>query len=412
MGSAKKLAVLGALYLVQGLPFGFQGSALQLYLLDRGVSLAGVGFAGALALPWMLKILFAPFVDRYYSRRFGRRRSWILPLQAGLASTCLAAAFVPADEQLAVLLGLVFAMNLFAAIMDIAVDGLAVDVLEPGELGYGNIAQVVGYKFGMLAGGGLSVWASDYVGWSGAFGGMAVVVVVVMAAIFVFSEPKSDRRSAEPAPTTLPDLLALLARALRVRSMMWLLLFVATYKVGESMADAMFKPFLYGVGFSKQDIALWVVSWGMGFSILGSVLGGVLASRISLLRAVAITATLRALAVGGEWWLSTHVPTSAEVITVTAVEHLCGGALTTAMFALMMSSVDSRIGATHYTLLATVEVAGKAPGALLSGVVAQRWSLMDMFGLATLLSVAFLGLLWPVARATGRPSADEPSPGS
>lgn len=398
----RKLAILSCAYFVQGLPFGFQSSALQLYLLDRDVSLTGVGFASALALPWMLKILLAPFVDRYYSQKWGRRRSWILPMQTALASTCLAAAFVPADEGLYVLLGLVFLMNLFAATMDIAVDGLAVDLLDQRELGYGNIAQVVGYKLGMLTGGGVLVWASVYVGWGPCFAGMAGLVCIAIVVMFLFREPRPSDAAASGRAESVGDLFRALFDALKVPSMGWLLLFIATYKLGESMADSMFKPFLYEADFSKEQIALWVVSWGMGFSILGSVIGGVLASRIGLLRAVAITASLRALSVGGEWWLSTHVPTEMEVIVVTTVEHLCGGALTTAMFALMMSQVDARIGATHYTLLATIEVAGKAPGPFVSGWIADTWSLPTLFALATGLSVAFLVLLWPLARARAK----------
>jgi MFS family permease len=410
MGAARKLAILSSLYLVQGLPFGFQSSALQLYLLDEGVSLTGIGFASALALPWMLKILVAPFVDRYYAARWGRRRSWILPMQAGLASTCLAAAMVPPGDGLVVLLALVFAMNAFAATMDIAVDGLAIDLLDSKELGYGNIAQVVGYKLGMLIGGGVLVWASASVGWGPCFAGMGALVLLVSALTLAMREPVAVRgtgEAEEDVPETLGGLVEILVKAVRVPSMAWLLLFVATYKLGESMADSMFKPYLYGAGLSKEDIGLWVVSAGMAFSIAGSFAGGILASRTNLLRAVAITAILRALAVGGEWWLSTHVPTLTEVVVVTAAEQVFGGALTTAMFALMMSRVDARIGATHYTLLATVEVAGKAPGPFFSGLIADTFGLPATFALATGLSVLFLGLLWPVARATAR--AREPA---
>ena len=76
-----RLGILWTLYFVQGLPFGFQATALPVYLRSAGMTLAGVGLATALALPWSLKILWAPLVDRYGSARFGRRRSWILPLQ-------------------------------------------------------------------------------------------------------------------------------------------------------------------------------------------------------------------------------------------------------------------------------------------------------------------------------------------
>ena len=87
---------------------------------------------------------------------------------------------------------------------------------------------------------------------------------------------------------------------------------------------------------------------------------------------------------------------------MTCFEHLFGGALTTAMFAYMMSRVDRRIGATHYTLLAAVEVWGKLPAAWLSGFIAARASYATLFAVATVLSVAFLALLAPLARSRAR----------
>jgi hypothetical protein len=142
----------------------------------------------------------------------------------------------------------------------------------------------------------------------------------------------------------------------------------------------------------------------MLFSIVGSIGGGMLASRRPLLQAVGIAAALRALPVAGEWWLSLVVPTPERVIAVTCAEHLFGGALTTAMFAYMMGRVNKRIGATHYTLLAAIEVWGKLPSAWASGFVAAHTSYSFLFGLATVLSVAFLALLVPLG-AAGRAAA-------
>lgn len=392
---AGKLSILAVLYFVQGLPFGFQLTALPAYLREAGVSLTGIGLASALGLPWMLKFVWGPAVDRWGSRRLGRRRAWILPLQVGLALSCAAAAFARPEDDLFALLALVLLMNLFAATMDVAVDALAVDVLEVEELGYGNIAQVVGYKVGMLAGGGLLVWASATIGWRGLFFAMAGLVLLGFAATLFFREPVDarDTRGDEP---TLGGILARLGRALRRPGTAWLVVFVATYKLGETLADAMFRPFLVDVGYSVQEIGLWLGTWGMVVSLVGSFAGGILASKIGLWRALAITATLRAAAVGGEWWLSMVEPTVPRVVAVIAAEQCFGGMLTTALFAFLMFQVDRRIGASHYTLLATIEVAGKLLAAALSGVLAERLGYVALFGLATALSFAFLVLLVPL----------------
>ena len=409
-GSARKLGILWTLYFVQGLPFGFQATALPVYLRAEGVSLAGVGFASLLSLPWSLKILFAPLVDRYGAHRLGKRRAWILPLQLGLLGCCAVAAVVPPDRALTPILLLVFGMNLFAATMDVAVDGLAVDVLEPGELGQGNIAQVVGYKVGMLTGGGILVWASSRIGWEGLFLAMTALIALCFVVTLLWRERSLPAAAEQPAHvhTRLVDVLALLKQGVASGGG-WLLLFIGTYKLGETMADVMFKPFLYDHGIRADRIGLWVGTWGMLLSILGSVAGGFLAGRVPLLRAVGIAAGLRVLAVAAEWWLSLVRLTPARVVAVTCVEHFFAGLLTTAMFAYMMSRVDRRIGATHYTLLATVEVWGKLPAAALSGVVAQTTGYAALFGIATALSAAFLWLLVPLARQ--RRAAAEPLTG-
>ena len=198
----RKLGILWTLYFVQGLPFGFQATALPVYLRAAGMSLTGVGLASALALPWSLKILFAPLVDRYGGSRLGRRRAWILPLQLGLLACCAAASLVPPEDGLVPILLLVFDMNLFAATMDIAVDGLAIDVLEEGELGQGNVAQVVGYKAGMLTGGGLLVWASGRIGWEGLFLAMTALVAICFVVTVAWREHDLPAKAGRAAAMT------------------------------------------------------------------------------------------------------------------------------------------------------------------------------------------------------------------
>ncbi|MEM7050860.1 MAG: MFS transporter [Acidobacteriota bacterium] len=396
----RRLSVLWVLYFVQGLPYGFQILALPVYLRGEGVSLTGIGLASALGLPWLLKFLWSPLVDRYRHGPLGARRSWILPLQGGLAATCFLAATLSATDGLTELLLLVLAMNFCAATLDVAVDGLAVDLLRPEELGYGNIAQVVGYKIGILTGGGLLVWASQWVGWKGLF--LAMGALVLIAGIRVLAFRETPPPSALDAPR-LGAILRALGTSLRAPGGLWLLLVVLTYKTGESFADAMFKPFLVDAGFEQAQIGLWVGTWGMVFSIAGSVLGGVVASRLDPLRAILWAALFRILPLAGQWLLAV-VGTSAEaVIVVTCGEQFFGGALTTAMFAYMMSRVDKRIGATHYTLLASLEVVGKMVASSTSGLLADATSYAFLFAVATLLSVLFLGLVLAVRRPLLRP---------
>ena len=393
MSRTRKLGWLLSLYFVQGLPFGFQASALPIYLREQGVSLRAIGWASMLALPWLAKVLWAPAVDGVYSQALGRRRSWILPMQLGLAILCVAMA---ATQSLTPLLVLVFAANLFAATLDIAVDGLAVSLLDEEELGIGNTAQVVGFKLGMLTGGGLLVAFSDRIGWQGLFLAMAGLIVAALAYSASQPEPPMDPepRAEEPSPPASVPVLRTIAELLQTRGTGTLLLVVATYKLGESFADAMFKPFLMDRGYTAAQIGLWLGTWGMVFSLVGSVAGGLMATRFGLFRALVATAAVRVIPLVAQLLLALDPDLGpATIIAVTCAEHFFGGALTTAMFAFMMSRVDPRIGGTHFTLLASAEVLGKLPLAPVAGEVAQAHGYVPVFAFAVAASVIYLPLL-------------------
>jgi MFS transporter, PAT family, beta-lactamase induction signal transducer AmpG len=396
--SPRRLGLLTALYFVQGMPFGFQATALPTYLRLQGISVLALSFLQVLALPWMLKFFIAPFVDRFGSPRIGRRKSWILPMQAGLSVTCAAAAFVPVPGALPVLLGLVFVMNLFAATQDIAVDGFAADSLSAEELGFGNAAQVAGYKLGMITGGGLLVWASDYIGLRGLFLSMAALCLLVCGVTLVAREAPPKERSS--ARKTWRDVLIPLKEALLLPGTAWVLVFIGTYKLGETMSDVLYKFFLTDSGIRPGQIGLWLGTWGTIASLVGSLVGGLLATRMPLLGALTLTATLRIAPLMGRWWLAKTGVTDEGVIGVTMAEAFFGGALTTVVFAFMMSRVDRRISATHYTLMASVELLGKSPGAPLGGMLKDlaNWSYAQIFLLSVALTVAFLFLLLPLRR--------------
>jgi len=397
--SPSKLGLLSTLYFVQGMPYGFQLTALPIYLWQHGVSVTGIGLLGALWFPWLLKPLWAPLVERYSSERIGRRKSWILPLQGALSVTCLAASFATSPEAIPVLLALVFLMNLFAATQDIPVDGLAVDLLKDQDLGWGNAVQVGAYKLGAVAGGGLLGWASQYIGWQGLFIVMAALSLLALVVAAFSREPARSEKDGAPK-TSLREVLRQLKEALAVPGTGWLLLFIGFYKFGESLSDTLYRPFLLSSGFEGPQVALWTGTWGAIASLAGTAAGGWLATRMQLLHSVAVTSTLRLLPLIGRWLLAVTGPTAGGVLGVTLAEEFFGGALTTAMFAFMMSRVDRRVGAAHFTLLAGMELLGKMPGGPLGGLLVgeAHWSYAQAFLLGVGLSVAFLFLLLPMRR--------------
>ena len=125
--------------------------------------------------------------------------------------------------------------------------------------------------------------------------------------------------------------------------------------------------------------------------------------------ALRLTAVLRVFPLLLQLWLVTSVINQPMwVITTTCAEHFFGGALTTAMFATMMASVDRRIGGSHFTLLAAAEVLGKTPAFWASGIIAQAFGFQLVFVAAVAGSLAFLPLLWlakPVATMPAEPAS-------
>lgn len=396
MPTARRIGLLFGLYFAQGMPYGFQVGALPTYLAEQGYSDTLIGWSTALSLPWLLKLLWAPAVDRYRSGPLGARKTWIVPLQLGIALAAVAASFTPLDTSLIALLCTVFVMNLMAATQDIAVDGLAVDLLRESELGYGNAAQVVGFKAGMLTSGGLLLSYSETIGWRGYFLLMAAGIGLALVGLILTPEPTPTHPTSEASETTEQTFGAILRSMWAAAShpaSRWVALLAGTYKAGESMMDIMFKPFLIrSAGFTRGDIGLWVGTWGMGFSLAGSFVGGWLAKRRSVQSALLIAAALRVLPLIAQWALTWSEPSAEAVIAVTCAEHFFGGILTTVMFATMMGSVNREIGATHYTALASIEVLGKTPAAWAAGSISDNYGYGTVFAVGVALSIAFVAL--------------------
>ena len=140
------LVLLASLHCAQGLPSGLIAHSLPVLLRQHGVDLAVIGVLKLLALPWMLKVLWAPWVDRIASERLGHHRGWILPLQTTVilcvASLALISPATLFTVQLPLLLGLILLINMAASTEDIATDGLTVRLLSERGRGLGNLSLI------------------------------------------------------------------------------------------------------------------------------------------------------------------------------------------------------------------------------------------------------------------------------
>lgn len=227
-----KLALLAGLYLVQGLPYGLQSSLLPVLLRARGFSLTRVGLTKLLYAPWLFKLLWAPLVDTR-----GTPRAWLALSTAGLGLVCgLLAALPPAGTGPGpagtwALLAALLLLNLGVAVQDVALDTLAMRLLDPAELGPGNTMQVVAYKLGsVLAGGGLLALVPT-LSWPLLF--LLLAAAYGLAAALAWAAPAlRTLGSARPSgPARRP--LRHLQEVLGVPGTLWMAGFVLTYKLGE-----------------------------------------------------------------------------------------------------------------------------------------------------------------------------------
>jgi RhtX/FptX family siderophore transporter len=387
-----KLGLLGSLYLSQGLPFGFFTQALPVLMRQAGYSLRTIGLSSLLALPWAGKFLWAPAVDRYGSARFGRRRSWIVPLQIASALTMLALG-AAGEAQIGLLVFGAALTNLLCATQDIATDALAVDMLEHGERGLANGVQVAGYRVGMIFGGGFLLLIFDRYGFRAAFSAMAATVLLASVPIALHAEApprlaaQGDDRAAARAPYFLS------------RPGAWqIVLLLVLYKSGESFAAAMLRPFLADRGLGLGDIGLMLGTVGFVAGLLGALTGGALVGPLGRRRALVLFGLLQTAALVG-YAAAARLPLGRSMLyALCAVEHFGSGTATATLFTCMMDFCAEGSSATDYTVQASAVVIATGFAASVSGYSAQRFGYYGHFLGAIVISLVAVAAAGAISR--------------
>ena len=190
-----RVAVLFLLYVAQGLPFGLIDYGLPAWLAQNGASAAAIG--GVLAmiiLPWTFKLAYGFIMDRYAFLAMGRRRPWIIVGQLGLVAAFVAMAFMnPGAEQIGLIAALAFAMGLASAFQDVAVDGLAVDILPADEIERVNACMFGGQAIGTAAGAAISGYLISYSGLPAAALTLAAIIAAILVLVLVVRERPDER---------------------------------------------------------------------------------------------------------------------------------------------------------------------------------------------------------------------------
>ncbi|MCP3098750.1 MFS transporter [Myxococcus sp. K15C18031901] len=399
MKTPAKLGLLSSLYLSQGLPFGFFTQALPVLLRHQGLSLPAIGLTHLLALPWALKFLWAPLMDRHGSARWGRRRGYILPLQLLAAGLLLSLALPEGTVDTRWLMAAVLGVNLLAATQDVATDGLAVHLLSPSERGWGNGIQVAAYRVGMILGGGVMLAIFDQTGWRVTFLALGATLLLATLPIALHRE--------QPSPAPGHQSLGLAWWWQQPGAAAWLALLVA-YKAGEALATGMLRTFLVDQGMTLTDIA-WMLG-GVGFTagLVGALIGGSLVVRMGRRHALRVFGVIQAGAVLLYAVVASGQASRAWLTLACGVEHVASGMATATLFTAMMDRCRPDHAATDYTVQASLVVLATGAAAALSGFSAQALGYTGHFVLSALLCVAGVLCVSPALSSRWAPHPDLP----
>ena len=398
MRRAESLLLIGSLYLAQGVPFGFFTGALPVMLREQGLSLKAISATSLLFLPWALKFLWAPMVDR-----IGTRRGWLLPLQAGSVLLAVGlAAFDPAGGLLPLLAAL-FLFNLIAATQDVATDGLAVRLLDPRERGLGNGLQVGCYRVGMILGGGALLAFYAAAGWVAMCSAMAALLLLASVPAWRMRETPAAARVHAPGSRLALQWLA----RLRQPGMGTLIALIVFYKFGDSMVATLVGPFMKDAGLATTQIAWIKGTLGSGVTLAGAAAGGWVAFRLGRRAALLGCGLLQAASLL-LYVAAAAAPGVALITAASVAEHLFGGMATVALFTLMMDASDPDHAGADYTLLACAMVLAQGLAQFTGAALADALGYLPMFGTGLVAALAgCLLLVRALDRGAGPPRLGE-----
>ena len=184
-----KMAALLFLGFSSGLPFYLTSKTLQAWMTTAHVDLATIGFFSLVTLPYSLKFVWAPVMDRYVPPFLGRRRGWVLITQILLLLAIAAMSLHDPQTGLKMLAINAIAIAFFSASQDISLDAYRTDVLQDREMGAGAAVFVLGYRIAMITTGALAFYLADRIAWPSVYLVLSALLLVGIATTFVSPEP-------------------------------------------------------------------------------------------------------------------------------------------------------------------------------------------------------------------------------
>ncbi len=411
-----RLLVVFLLGFASGLPLLLTLSTLSIWLTEEGVTLTDIGLFAMVGLPYTLKFLWAPLVDRLpvplLTRRLGRRRSWLVTIQAGLGVAIVAlGATHPRSAPLWTALGALLVAFLSAS-QDIVVDAYRIEIVTEHEQGAGAAMTQFGYRIGTLASGAGALLLAERVSWFWVYAAMAALLLVGVATALLAPEPAAGAPAAPREPGGLPRLRAVVVDPVAefvhrngVRVALLVLAFILLYKLGDAFAGVMANPFYVKMGFTKAEIAGVTKVFGLAATLAGVFLGGLVVGRHGVMPALLVCGVLQMVS-NLMFAVQAAVGHDLGVLVLTiGFENLAGGMGSAAFVAYLSVLCHVAYTATQYALFSSFMAVGRTVLASGSGVVADRVDWIAFFVISTVLALpGLLVLLWMMRRvpAAGR----------
>lgn len=363
-----KMAALIFLGFASGLPFNLigNGKAFQAWMTASGVDLTQIGLFSMIGLPYSLKFLWAPVLDRYVPPILGRRRGWLLVTQILLLIGIAAMSLHDPKTGIRALAFNAILIAFFSASQDIAGDAYRTDVLEDREMGAGAAIWVLGYRVALLVTGSLAFVLAERMSWGVVYALLSGLMLVGIVATFLAPEPQLK----EAPPKSLGEAVAMPFRDFFQRAGVPLgvtvLLFIVLYKYSDALAGSMTTPFLLKTGFTQSEVGLVFGGAGLIATIFGSIAAGATIARIGINKSLWVFAVFQALSNLTYYGLAMAGRNHSYMVFAIVVENFGVGLVSSALVAYIMSMCNRRFSATQFALLSSLVAASRdilvAPG--------------------------------------------------
>ncbi len=399
-----RVLTLCALYVAQGIPWGFITVTFVTYLAAEGVAAKELAILLTLGtLPWSLKFLWGPVIDRYQYRKMGRRRPWILIAQTGMILVLSSILFIPnpaSDVQLIATVFLIY--NIFTSLQDVSTDALAVDVLKPHEIekvnSYMFTSKVIG---GMIGGAGLGT-IIGFVGIKGAILLQIPILIVIMMVpllmterpgekLFPWHEDDEIEADAEVEENrSINEIISNVKTAFSLRSTQLGIALSLVLSLSFFLVPILPLLFVRELGWSEEKFNVTKGGLILVITMVGYIVGGQLGKRFGG-KSVIIYAALGGALLTTIWGLTESWWSSGIfMISIWSIRTFVWAMVSINVFSLMMKITWGEVGGTQFTAYMAMMNLSAIIGYQLTDPFASRFDYPTLFLIAAVLETLII----------------------